>query len=54
MTKRTTDVLEKRFAAMEGGAAALAVSSGTTACFYAIINLAEQGDNFISARNLCK
>lgn len=50
--QRTTDVLEKRFAAMEGGAAALAVSSGTSACFYAIINLAEQGDNFVSARNL--
>jgi len=52
LLNRTTDVLEKRFAAMEGGAAALAVSSGTSACFYAIINLAEQGDNFISARNL--
>lgn len=48
----TTDVLEKRFAAMEGGAAALALSSGTAACFYSIINVAEQGDNFVSARNL--
>ena len=51
-TYRTTDILEKRLTAMEGGAAGLAVSSGTSACFYAIINLAEQGDNFVSSRNL--
>jgi len=44
--------LEKRFTAMEGGAAGLAVSSGTSACFYSIINITEQGDNFVSARNL--
>ena len=48
----TTDILEQRFALMEGGAAGLGLSSGTAACFYAIINLAEQGDNFVSARNL--
>lgn len=48
----TQDILEKRFAAMEGGAAALALSSGTAACFYSIINLAEHGDNFVSANNL--
>jgi O-acetylhomoserine (thiol)-lyase len=48
----TNDVLEQRFATMSGGGAALAVSSGTSACFYSIINLAEQGDNFVSARNL--
>lgn len=48
----TTDVLEQRFATMSGGAAALALSSGTAACFYSIINVAEQGDNFVSARNL--
>jgi len=48
----TTDILEKRFTALEGGAAGLAVSSGTSACFYSIINLAEQGDNFVSSRNL--
>jgi len=48
----TTDILEKRFTALEGGAAGLAVSSGTSACFYCIINVAEQGDNFVSARNL--
>jgi O-acetylhomoserine (thiol)-lyase len=48
----TQDVLEKRFAMMEGGAAALALSSGTAACFYAVINVAEQGDNIVSSRNL--
>ena len=48
----TTDVLEQRFAAMEGGAAALALSSGTAAAFNTIINVCEQGDNFVSARNL--
>lgn len=49
---RTTDVLEQRFTALEGGAAAVAVSSGTAACFYAIVNVAQAGDNFVSARNL--
>lgn len=48
----TTDVLEQRFAMLEGGAAALALSSGTAAAFNTIINLAEQGDNIVSARNL--
>ena len=50
----TTDVLEKRFALLEGAheMAGLCLSSGTAACFYSIINLAEQGDNFVSARNL--
>jgi O-acetylhomoserine (thiol)-lyase len=50
----TTEILEKRFALMQGAPelGALAVSSGTAACFYSIINLAEQGDNFVSARNL--
>jgi len=48
----TTDILEKRFTALEGGAAGLAVSSGTSACFYSIINITEQGDNFVSSRNL--
>jgi O-acetylhomoserine (thiol)-lyase len=37
---------------MEGGAAGLAVSSGTSAIFYAIITLARAGDNIVSARNL--
>ncbi|KAL3929605.1 MAG: hypothetical protein SGARI_004706 [Bacillariaceae sp.] len=48
----TNDVLEQRFSAMEGAAASLAVSSGTAAAFNSIVNLAEQGDNFVSARNL--
>lgn len=37
---------------MSGGAAALAVASGTAACFTSIINICKQGDNFVSARNL--
>lgn len=48
----TDDVLEQRVAALEGGAAALSVSSGTSAIFYSIINLAQAGDNIVSARNL--
>ena len=48
----TQDVLEKRMAELEGGAAALAVASGTAAIFYSIINLARIGDNVVSANNL--
>ncbi len=48
----TTDALEKRVAALEGGVAALAVSSGQSAQFVAITNLAESGDNIISSANL--
>lgn len=48
----TNDVLEQRLAALEGGAAGLAVASGTSAVFYSIINLAQAGDNIVSARNL--
>ena len=48
----THDVLEQRVAAMEGGAAGLALASGTSAVFYAIITLAKAGDNIVSARNL--
>lgn len=48
----TTDVLEQRVAALEGGAAALAVASGTSAIFYSIINLAQSGDEIVSANNL--
>ena len=48
----TTDVLEQRFAALEGGAAALALSSGTAAAFNTIINLAQQGDNIVSSSAL--
>jgi O-acetylhomoserine (thiol)-lyase len=50
----TTDVLEKRVALLEGAheMAGLAHSSGTAAIFNSIINLAEAGDNIVSARNL--
>jgi O-acetylhomoserine (thiol)-lyase len=48
----THDVLEQRVAALEGGAAGLAIASGTSAIFYSIINLAQMGDNIVSARNL--
>ena len=48
----TQDVLEQRIAAMEGGAAALALSSGTSAVYYAIINICSAGDEIVSASNL--
>jgi len=48
----TNDVLEKRVAALEGGLAALAVSSGMAAISYAIQTIAETGDNIISASTL--
>ncbi len=48
----TTDVFEQRIAALEGGAAALATSSGQAAQFLAISNLAQAGDNIISTQNL--
>jgi O-acetylhomoserine (thiol)-lyase len=44
----TTDVFEKRIAALEGGVAALAVSSGQAAQFIALSNILEAGDNFVS------
>jgi O-acetylhomoserine (thiol)-lyase len=52
MTNPTQDVLEQRVAALEGGAAALALSSGTSAIFYALITLAKAGDEIISNNNL--
>ncbi len=45
----TTDVLEKRLASLEGGVAALAVSSGHSAQFIALNNILEQGDEFVSS-----
>jgi O-acetylhomoserine (thiol)-lyase len=48
----TQDVLEQRIAALEGGAAALALSSGTSAVYYAIINICSAGDEIVSASNL--
>jgi O-acetylhomoserine (thiol)-lyase len=44
----TTDVFEKRIAALEGGVAALATASGQAAQFIAITNIAQAGDNFVS------
>jgi O-acetylhomoserine (thiol)-lyase len=48
----TTDVLEKRVAALEGGVAALAVASGQAASAYAVQNLAVSGDNIIASTDL--
>ena len=48
----TTDVLEKRVAALEGGIAALALASGQAAITYAIQTIAEAGDNIVSASAL--
>lgn len=48
----TQDVLEQRMARLEGGAAALALASGTSAIFYTIINICAQGDEVVSASNL--
>jgi O-acetylhomoserine (thiol)-lyase len=48
----TTDVLEKRLAAMEGGAAALAVSSGQAASAMSLQNIARAGDNVVSSTDL--
>ncbi|KAF5861954.1 Homocysteine synthase [Aspergillus alliaceus] len=48
----TVDVLEKRIAALEGGVAAVAASSGQAAQFLAISALAKAGDNFVSTSNL--
>ncbi len=48
----TQDVLEQRVAALEGGAAALALASGTSAVYYTIINICEAGDEIVSATNL--
>jgi O-acetylhomoserine (thiol)-lyase len=48
----TTDVLEQRVSELEGGAASVALASGTSAIFYAIITLAQAGDEIVSANNL--
>jgi len=48
----TSDVFEKRVAALEGGVAALAVASGQAAQFIAINNIVEAGDNFVSGSYL--
>lgn len=48
----TTDVLEKRVAALEGGVGALAVSSGQAAITYAILNIARAGDEIVSSSSI--
>lgn len=48
----TQAVLEQRMASLEGGVAALALASGTSAIFYTIINICSQGDEVVSANNL--
>lgn len=48
----TTDVLEKRVAALEGAPAALATASGQAAITYSILNIAEAGDEIVSASSL--
>ncbi|MBP0574601.1 PLP-dependent transferase, partial [Mycobacterium tuberculosis] len=48
----TTDVLEQRVAALEGGVAALAVSSGQSASAFSLQNLARAGDNVVSSTDL--
>lgn len=48
----TCDVLERRMAALEGGVAALAVSSGQAATTFSILNLCRAGDNFVSSTDL--
>lgn len=48
----TTDVFEKRIAALEGGVTALATSSGQSAQFIALNNILQNGDNFVSTSHL--
>lgn len=52
LTNPTEDVFEKRIAALEGGVAALAVASDAAAVTYTILNLAQNGDNIVSAKNI--
>jgi O-acetylhomoserine (thiol)-lyase len=52
ITNPTTDVLEQRLAALDGGVAALAVASGQAAITYAVLNIAKAGDNIISTNYL--
>lgn len=52
LTNPTQDVFEQRIAALEGGVAALAVSSGAAAVNYAIQNVARAGDHIVAAKNI--
>lgn len=48
----TNDVLEKRLAQLDGGAAALTLASGTAAIYFTVTNILKQGDELVSANNL--
>ncbi|MGL4521412.1 MAG: PLP-dependent transferase, partial [Bacilli bacterium] len=48
----TSDVLEKRVAALEGGIGALAVASGSAAITYAILNIAQAGEHIVASKSL--
>ncbi|MBN8197391.1 O-acetylhomoserine aminocarboxypropyltransferase/cysteine synthase family protein [Thalassospira povalilytica] len=48
----TNDVLEQRIAALEGGAAAVALGSGQAASTFAVLNIAQAGDNIVSSTDL--
>lgn len=52
LTNPTTDVLEQRVAALEGGVAAIAVGSGAAAVTYAFLNIATAGDHIVAANNI--
>mgnify|MGYP001458668734 CR=1 FL=1 len=52
LTNPTTDVLEKRIALLDGGIGALAVASGQSAITLALLNIAQAGDEIVSADNL--
>ena len=52
LTNPTEDVFEQRMAALEGGAAALAVASGAAAITYAFQGLAQAGDHIVSGKNI--
>ncbi len=48
----TEDILEKRLAALDGGVAALALSSGTAAIYFSVTNIVATGQNLVAASNL--
>ena len=48
----TNDALEQRLAALEGGRAALSVSSGQAATTFCLLNVAQAGDNIVSSTDL--
>ncbi|MBN1534911.1 MAG: O-acetylhomoserine aminocarboxypropyltransferase/cysteine synthase [Spirochaetes bacterium] len=52
LTNPTHAILEERVSALEGGAASVALASGTSAIHYSVINIAGQGDEIVSANNL--